>query len=594
MEAILTYLIQVNLLLALLFLGYQGLLKGLTFYRLNRLYLLLGSMYAFLYPFLDIKSWFADKLELPQGIFYSYLPAVEVQEATQFSFVDLLTYIALLGASVFFTKLFVQVLSLLRIHWHSKPAHWRQYLFRNVVFPITPFSFFNKIYLHQEQHHDLELNDIFKHEYVHVKGLHSIDVLWFEMVLITCWYNPFVWLMRKSVRQNLEFLTDQQVLDKGVDRQAYQYSLLHVTKQGARVDISNQFNFKTLKKRIMMMNKKRSSKVELGKYAFLLPILIITGISFSVNRAEAQIEKVVIQLQDADVVEQMDRVMTIKLPDTTKQEINRVHIARDMETPDSIIVNLKESTDEVIVREKGNMEQGTNTEFRTKVERITVDLRRPVIIYNGEKLSKEASIVNVPLEELSSVEIVKGAEAVQKYGQEAKYGALVVRGKLPAERFMPRTLQVGVEFKSKSVKNIPGLTISGQQTDTVITVHGFQSKPQRLHNGEGMKFEAKPQDLTEITVQGYKRPDKTEDNSSAAESIPHRIRILGHSLNSGNARDALYFIDGKESSFKETQKINAAEIDSFETISPTSATSLYGQKGKHGAIIITTKNAKRK
>ena len=119
-------------------------------------------------------------------------------------------------------KLAVQLLSLLRIHLHSVKASWKRYIYRNVLFPIAPFSFFNRIYVNKEQHQELELYDIFEHEDIHVKGLHTIDILMFEMLLIGCWYNPFVWLMRKAVRQNLEFLPDQQVLNKGVDRQTYQ------------------------------------------------------------------------------------------------------------------------------------------------------------------------------------------------------------------------------------------------------------------------------------------------------------------------------------------------------------------------------------
>jgi beta-lactamase regulating signal transducer with metallopeptidase domain len=88
----------------------------------------------------------------------------------------------------------------------------------------------------------------------------------------------------------LEFLTDQQVLDKGIDKQTYQYSLLNVSKKGTSVGLSNQFNFKLLKRRIMMMNKKRSSKIELSKYAFLLPVFLLTGAAFTVSKAEGSIE----------------------------------------------------------------------------------------------------------------------------------------------------------------------------------------------------------------------------------------------------------------------------------------------------------------
>src|SRR5690606_1821447 len=126
---------------------------------------------------------------------------------------------------------------------------------------------------------------------------------------------------RKAVRQNLEYLTDQQVLDKGVDRQTYQYSLLHVTKQGASVGISNQFNFKTLKKRIMMMNKKRSSKLELSKYAFLLPVFILAGATFTLNKAEAKIETVVIKAAETNVSEIGHKLSeNIIQQDTTKKK----------------------------------------------------------------------------------------------------------------------------------------------------------------------------------------------------------------------------------------------------------------------------------
>src|SRR5690606_12431308 len=212
---------------------------------LKRIYLLLGSMYAFVYPFLNIKGWFDQKVSIPQGVILEYIPFIVANQQRKLSVNDLLVYLVALGALFFFAKLIIQLFSLVRIHWYSKPSQWREFLFRNVIFPITPFSFFNKVYIHKDQHQELELNDIFKHEYVHVRGHHSIDVLWFELVLLICWYNPLIWMMRKSVRQNLEFLTDQQVLDKGVDRQTYQYSLLNVTKQGAQVGISNQFNFKT-------------------------------------------------------------------------------------------------------------------------------------------------------------------------------------------------------------------------------------------------------------------------------------------------------------------------------------------------------------
>ena len=99
--------------------------------------------------------------------------------------------------------------------------------------------------------------------------------------------------MRRSVRQNLEFLTDQQVLDSGLNKELYQYSLLKVSTEGVSLELSNNFNFKQLKKRIMMMNRARSRKVELGKYAFLFPLVILFAAAFTVSKADEKIVDVV-------------------------------------------------------------------------------------------------------------------------------------------------------------------------------------------------------------------------------------------------------------------------------------------------------------
>lgn len=321
MKDILIYIIQVNILLSIIYFGYYLLLRGLTFYRLNRVYLLLATLYALLYPLIDVQSWFSRQTDIEMPVVWSYLPEELMTESVTpsvYTLNNLLLAICCIGAGLLLLRFLTQLISLVRIHYHSRLSQWGQYLYRNVFYPIVPFSFFNKIYLHKAQHSEPELYDIFEHENIHVKGLHSVDILVFEMLWIACWYNPFVWLMRKAVRQNLEYLTDQQVLNRGVDRQTYQYSLLHVTKQGASVDIGNRFNFKTLKKRIMMMNKKRSSKLELSKYAFLLPVLILAGASFTVSKAESEIEKTVALAKDVDIAQLLTKEAT--KPDSTKQE----------------------------------------------------------------------------------------------------------------------------------------------------------------------------------------------------------------------------------------------------------------------------------
>ncbi len=634
MDSILTYVIQVNLLLTLLYFGYSILLKNLTFYNLNRFYFLIGSLYAFTYPFLNVKSWFAEKIVVPQGVIFEYFPLVIENANPGFSLNDLFIVVIMLGSAVFLIKLLTQLASLLRIHLYSKPAKWREYLFRNVVFPITPFSFFNKIYLHKKQHQDLELNDIFKHEYVHVKGHHSIDVLLFEIVLLICWYNPFVWLMRKAVRQNLEFLTDQQVLDKGVDRQTYQYSLLHVTKQGAQVGISNQFNFKTLKKRIMMMNKKRSSKLELSKYVFLLPILIIAGITFTVNQAEAKIEKVVVRLQETDLNQQIKQVfIQSKSVDTIKV--------------DTINFNAKESTknEETITQQK-KPESRIQTE--NLIQKITTDsINAPLIILDGKEMTKSFKSVAFNPNNIQSMEVLKNESAKELYGEKAKHGVIILTTKKNESKDTLKSVQtvgkiVTVNFSGNKVYDsgklygdfpnakfevngekqplkgqVQGLGVKSNETRNNITaiavkdVKGIDNIDYRL---DGKKISSSdlaridPNTIESIEVNKNVEPPLVQINSKVGSKenviVVEGKRAQPRSATAGDRKDEkfienknaipnsdqLIVINGVPKNYKEYKKLKSSEIENSILLTDDAAKVIYGPKAKNGVVIITTKN----
>ena len=82
-------------------------------------------------------------------------------------------------------------------------------------------------------------------------------------------------MIKKAVRENIEFITDRKILQKGVDSKAYQYSLLNVSFSAAvSPQLANHFNISNLKTRIIMMNTKRSPKIKLAGYAFVVPSVI--------------------------------------------------------------------------------------------------------------------------------------------------------------------------------------------------------------------------------------------------------------------------------------------------------------------------------
>lgn len=296
-------LLKINLVLLLFAATYYLVLRRLTFYVLNRCFLVLGIVFSTAYPFIDLTEFFHQREVV------AYLPELNQKASalvrTGF-FINnwpILSALFYLGVLFMTVRLAIQFISLYKIHKKSNPNTVANYKVRTLDESVSPFSFWQTIYVNPSLHNEKELNTILAHEMVHVKQWHSIDIILAELSVVFYWFNPGVWLMKKAVKENLEFITDQKILRKGMDRKAYQYSLLGVGQLNNSVAIVNNFNLSDLKKRIQMMNVKRSSRLTLSRYALALPVLLVTTLAFTVSKKEIkanlpQFAKIIPQLAD--------------------------------------------------------------------------------------------------------------------------------------------------------------------------------------------------------------------------------------------------------------------------------------------------------
>lgn len=297
MPELFVYLIKVNAAVVLFYLVYHFLLRRLTFYALNRYYLLFAFVFSALYPLLKVENWLGNQ-QVPEVV-YTISPDWEkVAEPSSFGIWNIALIVFGVVVVALLLRLGMNLISLYRIHRDSVPARWHYFQFRHVLQQINPFSFWKNIYVHMEAHDEHELKDIFQHEQVHVEELHTVDTLLAEAFSIICWFNPASWLMRFAVRENLEFITDQRVISSGVDKRAYQFSLLQlgtanlkdvqlqkaIARANDPIEVANHFNLKHLKNRIRMMNKARSSSLHLGKYVILVPVIVSLAIIFAISR----------------------------------------------------------------------------------------------------------------------------------------------------------------------------------------------------------------------------------------------------------------------------------------------------------------------
>jgi hypothetical protein len=246
-------------------------------------------MVCFVIPFINVFTIIVERPALRESAFINYIPAItqigagtEAGTATGAAHINWLqigVIVIISGMLFMVVRLLLQYYSLYKMRSKAVLLYDEKVKLYHIDEPVMPFSFGRGIYVNQHQHSEHELKDIIRHEFIHVKQRHSLDILWSEVLCILNWYNPFAWLLRHDIRQNLEFIADQQVLQTGLDRKQYQYLLLKVIGVNS-FSIATNFNFSSLKRRIAMMNKTQSARVHLTRFLFLLPLLVVLLLAF--------------------------------------------------------------------------------------------------------------------------------------------------------------------------------------------------------------------------------------------------------------------------------------------------------------------------
>lgn len=290
MPALLLYMLKLSCSLSIVWLFYRLFLHNLTFYNLNRWYLFGYGLLSFFIPFINIGPIDREDPAL-QPLILRYIPVIGKEQVARvmsaprpsawitWSWPGFVSVLVGVGAALLFLRFVVRCLSLRRMRRRAELIEDGRIKIYRVRDRISPFSFGNAIYINTSQHSEKEKEEIILHEYVHIRQRHTVDILLAEFITIFNWYNPFAWLIRYSIRQNLEFIADRQVVENGFDKKDYQYHLLKVVGR-AQYRLANNFNFSSLKKRIAMMNKMRSARLSLLKFLVILPLLAVLLVAF--------------------------------------------------------------------------------------------------------------------------------------------------------------------------------------------------------------------------------------------------------------------------------------------------------------------------
>lgn len=247
-------------------------LRKETFFVLNRIYLMAAVFFSIILPFVHFQadsalpSVMLGEVTVTAMRYQNLLQTVTVY-GTKLSgafeqairSIGLIRFIYLSGTAIFFLLFLFRLLQITSLILHNKSERKNGVRIVKIDRDSTPYSFFNFVFINRNFSDSPGIKEMLAHEKEHVRQGHSFDVMILELLTILQWFNPFLWLLKRSIRENHEFLADHGVLKPGVSSAAYRLLLLGSSFEQQPV-IANNFNYSLIKIRIKMMTQIKSSK----------------------------------------------------------------------------------------------------------------------------------------------------------------------------------------------------------------------------------------------------------------------------------------------------------------------------------------------
>ena len=438
------YILKASLCLAVFYLFYRALLGKETFHRFNRLALLSLLALSCLLPAIEVTVSEAPKMgQAFVSLEEMMLPVPEDEvildeSSAALSWKEAMLLVYVLGILFFLARhlwSFARMVALLRTS-HKERLDGGITLFVHRQ-QIAPFSWMKLI---AGSEADLAENReaILAHERAHIANRHSWDLLLAEVCAFFQWFNPAAWLLKQELQTVHEYEADEWVIRHGIDAKTYQLLLIKKAVGAKLYYMANSLNQSSLKKRITMMMKKKSNPWARMKYAFVLPLAAVTVAAFA----------------RPEVSNRLDEISTVNT---------------------GLLVQTLQDN-----RTKAWVEEG----------------KTPLIVIDGHAFGS-LSMDDIDKSKCESIKVLNPEEAVKKYGEKAKDGAIVIVSKNPqatgkAERvnFNRKAFDVtGQVLEADTRQPIPGVTVivRGTVNGMMTDVDGKFTFP-KLAEGDVLQF----------------------------------------------------------------------------------------------------------
>ncbi|WBU90898.1 M56 family metallopeptidase [Cellulophaga omnivescoria] len=435
----LIFIAKSSLVIALFSICFQVFLRNETFFKANRWFLLAGIFVAMAFPFLIItKIVFVNTPVVDFNKLTNIVVNQSSVENINWWLVILIAYAA--GCLFFLGRFLMQLASLFSLINKGTSTRVGKYKMVEVTADTSAFSFFNYIVYNPSLHTANELKTIIKHEELHAKQKHSLDMLLTHLLCVLQWANPFAWWYKKMVSVNLEYLVDDAIVSHQ-NKKEYQYLLLQQSVHSmASLTVTNTFFNSLVKKRIVMLNKSKSRKESILKMGLVIPMLFCAVVVFNTETI-AQSKPV-----SNDLVNEVPKITVTENSETVsvKDSVKTV-VTKPKKQAKTVITQPKEKQSkeqQAKVSNTFNFQIEDNVQTSITPVSMTTPIReakthensyltskKPLIIVNGEVMPSSFDMNLLIPENIEHINIFKNQSAIDRFGKKGENGVVEITTK---------------------------------------------------------------------------------------------------------------------------------------------------------------------
>ena len=626
MGTFLVYILKSAVCLAVFYLFYRLLLSKETFHRFNRMALLGVMVLSCLLPLIQVTVKEASPVNMQVMsmedllLMYQWNQGATVVEegghTLRWQEILVLVYFAgLLFVIVRHLWSLGRMLFLIRHSRCEKLDHGVRLVIHQR--DIAPFSWMRYIVISET---DLKEGGhyILVHELAHIRHHHSWDLLLTELCAWVQWFNPAIWLLKQELQNIHEYEADEEVLRQGI--QAKEYQMLLIKKAvGARLySIANSFNHSSLKKRITMMIRKKSNPWARAKYLYVLPLAAVTVAAFARPEISQPLDEISsVKVNDLSAV--LETYADKNVSNPAEKVTLKMKVVDEKGGPviaaSILVVN---TTNGTITDENGNFTLEAATDQSIQVSYIgmgTVTMTvkdclkkadQTIVLPEGDTKKDVKVVAPVPQAVTSNDRTFDVVEQMPEFpgGMKECLNFLARNVKYPTKaQEAGKQGRVIVQFivqKDGSLSDLHVLRPVDPWLDAeAIRVIGSMPK-WKPGMQDGQAVAVKYTLPVTFALEGSKhKPQAGKDDvivvaygtdSDAPADVPTvQMHQNGKDGLGKEGASPLVLIDQTEASTETMNKLDPQQIESITVLKDVSATAKYGEKGKNGVILITTK-----